>query len=85
MSPAPAEKPHRHIEPASDTEVWDEQYAWLRVHAERCTMAGCEHCLRMKRLKEILMQPFREEKYYAVQIAKRKAIRLKRTEEGAGK
>ena len=78
MSPAPAEKPHRYIEPAHAEEVLDEQYAWLRVHAERCSAAGCEHCRRMDRLKEILMQPFREEKYYAIQIAKRKV-------KGAGK
>ena len=78
MSPAPAEKPHRYIESASDEEVLDDQFCWLRVHREMCQVAGCEHCRRMDRLKEILMQPFREEKYYSIQISKKRA-------KGAGK
>lgn len=72
-----ARKPE-YIEAGKPESILDEQYSWLRVHAERCRVDGCEHCWRMNRIKEILMMPFRTEREYPIQIAKGKA-------KGAGK
>lgn len=77
MAPAAKKKPV-YIETPPMFELLDEQYAWLSVHVENCKTAGCEHCWRMNRVKEILMMPFRDERHFPIQIHMKKG-------KGAGK
>lgn len=47
-----------YIEPASLVEVMFDQLAWLLEHASASCSPGCPHCVRLEKVKNLLLAPF---------------------------
>ena len=47
-----------YIEPASLVEVMFDQLAWLLEHTSESCSPECPHCVRLEKVKDLLLEPF---------------------------